>query len=106
MAPDGISGQMLLLCDQSVLLPLKIIFHNILETAVYPDMWKVANVTQIETSVYPDMWKVANVIPIDKKENKMFVKIYRAISLLPICGKICEKSIFNHLHSYMKFYLF
>ena len=40
---DGISGQMLLLCDDSVVLPLKIIFQNILETSTYPDMWKLAN---------------------------------------------------------------
>ena len=47
MGPDGISGHMLLLCDQSVVLPLKIIFRNILETSIYPDMWKIANVTPI-----------------------------------------------------------
>ena len=39
---DGISGQMLLLCDDSVILPLKIIFDNILLTSSYPDMWKLA----------------------------------------------------------------
>ena len=42
---DGISGQMLLLCDESVILPLKIIFRNILITSTYPDTWKLANVT-------------------------------------------------------------
>ena len=73
-----------------------------IETAVYPDMWNVANVTPIETAVYPDMWKVANVTPpIYKEENKMLVNNYRPISLLPICGKIFEKSIFNHLYSYL-----
>ena len=44
---DGISGQMLLLCDDSVTLPLKIIFRNILLTSIYPDIWKLANVTPI-----------------------------------------------------------
>ena len=33
--PDGISGQMLLLCDESVILPLQIIFTNILSTSIY-----------------------------------------------------------------------
>ena len=42
---DGISGQMLPLCDDSVILPLKIIFSNILLTSTYPDIWKLANVT-------------------------------------------------------------
>ena len=44
---DGISGQMLLLCDDSVILPLQIVFTNILSTSIYPDMWKLANVTPI-----------------------------------------------------------
>ena len=45
--PDGVAGQMLLLCDYSVILPLHKIFKNILSTTIYPDMWKLANVTPI-----------------------------------------------------------
>ena len=82
---DGISGQMLLLCDDSVVLPLKIIFQNILETSTYPDMWKLANIT-----------------PIFEKGNKQLIKNYRPISLLPICGKMFEKIIFNNLYSYLE----
>ena len=78
------SEQMLLLCDESVVLPLKIIFQNILNESVYPDVWKLANVT-----------------PIHKKDDKQLVKNYRPISLLPICGKIFEKIIFNNLYSYL-----
>ena len=80
----GISGQMLLLCDDSAILPLKIIFSNILSTSIYPDLWEIANVT-----------------PIFKKGDKQLIKNYRPISLLPICGKILEKIIFNHLYSYL-----
>ena len=75
---------MLLLCDDSVVLPLKIIFKNILLTTIYPGMWKLANVT-----------------PIFKKGVKQLIKNYRPISLLPICGKIFEKIIFNNLSSYL-----
>ena len=75
---------MLLLCDDSVVLPLKIVFQNILDN-----------------SVYPDIWKLANVMPIHKKEDKQLVGNYRPISLLPICGKIFEKIIFNNLYSYL-----
>ena len=78
---DGISGRMLLLCDNSVVLPLKIIFQNILVTYTYPDMWKLANVT-----------------PIFKKGNKQLIKNYRPTSLLPICGKMFEKIIFKNLY--------
>ena len=81
---DGISGQMLLLCDDSITLPLNIIFKNILLTSTYPDQWKLANVT-----------------PIFKKGDKQLIKNYRPISLLPICSKIFEKIIFKNLYSYL-----
>ena len=51
---DGISGQMLLLCDDSV----KIIFDNILLTSLYPDMWKLANVTPIFKKVISNLLKL------------------------------------------------
>ena len=84
---DRISGQMLILCDETVTLPLKIIFRNILSTGVYPDMWKLANVT-----------------PIFKKGDKQLIKNYRPISLLPICGKVFEKIIFNNLYNHLTRY--
>ena len=80
---DGISGQMLLLCDDPVL-PLRIIFGNILSTATYPDIWKLANVT-----------------PIFKKGDKQLIGNYRPISLLQLCGEIFEKIIFNNLNKHL-----
>ena len=44
--------------------------------------------------------EVANVKPIFKKGDKQLIKNYRPISLLPICGKMFEKIIFNNLYSY------
>ena len=81
---DGISGQMLLLCDDSVILPLRIIFRNILSAAIYPDIWKLASVT-----------------PIFKKGDKQLIQNYRPISLLPICGKIFEQIVFNNLYKHL-----
>ena len=47
------------------------------------------------------MWKIANVTPIFKKGDKQLIKNYRPIIyLLPICGKILEKIIFNNLYVY------
>ena len=80
---DGISAQMLLLCGDSVALPLQIIFNNVLLTGIYPSIWKLANVT-----------------PIHKKNDKQIISNYRPISLLPICSKIFEKIIFNHLYNF------
>ena len=81
---NGIFGQTLLLCDGSVILPLQIIFTNILSTSIYTDMCKLANVT-----------------PIFKKSDEQLIKKFRPISLLPLCGKILEKIIFNNLYSYL-----
>ena len=46
------------LCDDSVILPLKILFSNILLTSTYLDIWKLANVT-----------------PIFKKGDKQLIKL-------------------------------
>ena len=59
------------------------------------------NIQKLYTSIYPDMWKLANVTPIFKKGDKQLIKNYRPISFLPICGKILEKLIFNQLYSYL-----
>ena len=82
--PDDISGRMLLLCDESLVRPLKLIFENILYTGIYPNIWKLANVT-----------------PIHKKGDKNLVNNYRPISLLSICSKIFEKIISSQLYSYL-----
>ena len=45
--PDNISIRMLQLCGDSIVVPLKIIFKNIIHTGSYPSLWKRANVTPI-----------------------------------------------------------
>ena len=63
-------------------MPLKIIFENILISSLYPDVWKLANVT-----------------PILIKGDKQSIINYRPISLLPICAKRVENIISNNLYS-------
>ena len=82
--PDGISSKMLLLCGETVARPLHILFSNILASGTYPKIWKLANIT-----------------PIHKKSDKQLIQNYRPISLLPICGKILEKLIFNHMYTFL-----
>ena len=67
------------------MLPLKIIFKNIFETGNYSIAWKQANVT-----------------PVFKKNDKQLLKNYRPISLLPLCGKVFEKIVFEQLFSYLQ----
>ena len=44
----------------------------------------------------------ANVILVHKKESKNLLTNYRPISLLPVCGKIFEKCIYNSLYGYLQ----
>ena len=64
---------MIKICDAEVVKPLCMIFNQCLETGVFPEMWK---------------W--GNVLP----------KNYIPISLLPICGKIFEKIIFDSIYKH------
>ena len=82
---DGISIRMIKMCEQTITIPLIIIFKKALLTGIYPDNWKRGNI-----------------VPVHKKESKNFVKNYRPISLLPICGKIFEKLIYNALFQFLK----
>ena len=52
-------------------------------------------------SYFPDIWKRSNIIPVHKKNDKQLVKNYRPISLLPIFGKIFEKTIFNKIYHFL-----
>ena len=53
-----------------------------------------------ETGVFPSEWKKDNIVPIHQKEDKQTLKNYRPVSLLPICGKILEKLLFNEMFNF------
>ena len=55
----------------------------------------------LDTGRFPISWKKGNVLLIHKKENNQLKKNYRPISLLPICGKIFEKLIFDLIYEYL-----
>ena len=82
--PDNISIRMLLICGYSILVPLDLIFRNIIQTGTYPDQWKHANVT-----------------PVHKKDDKQKIKNYRPISLLLICAKLFERILFNNIYNHL-----
>ena len=52
------------------------------------------------TGVFPFEWKKGNIAPIHKKGDKQNIKNYRPVCLLPICGKIFERFIFNEMFIY------
>ena len=59
----------------------------------------------INHSAFPDSWKKSNICTILKKGGKQVINNYRPVSLLPICGKIFEKLIFNSLFEKYKLLL-
>ena len=54
----------------------------------------------MESGSFPSEWKKGNVVPIHKKDDKQCLENYRPISLLPVCGKILEKLIFNEMFKF------
>ena len=71
---------MLKTCGGSICRPLSIIFKTCLRTCIFP----------LE-------WKKANIVPIHKKGDKQTVLNYRPVSLLPICGKMFERLLYNEM---------
>ena len=83
---DNISIRMLKICGDSIYEPLEIIFRQALLTAVFSSEWKKGNI-----------------VPVHKKSDKQNIKNYRPVSLLPICGKIFERLIFNEIFNFFTF---
>ena len=69
-----------MLCDLVIIKPLPIRIRNC-----------------INHSAFPDSWKKSNIYTIHKIGDKKVINNYRPVSLLPICGKIFERLIFNSL---------
>ena len=72
-------------CDKAIIKPLSIIYKN-----------------SIDTGIFPDLWKKSNIVPVHKKANKLLLQNYRAVSLLPILGKILEKILFTSTSEYLQ----
>ena len=82
---DNISIRTIKICSRSHTLPLKIIFEH-----------------SIKKRKFPEIWKKANLVPVHKREDKMLVKNYHPITLLPIFGKMFERVTYNSLFNYFQ----
>ena len=81
---DSLSISMIKICDAEIVIPLCLIYEKCLATGKFPEIWKKANV-----------------LPIHKKESRQVKNNYRPISLLPTCGKIFEKVIFDCIYEHL-----
>ena len=73
------------ICDTSICRPLKLIFQSCLESAKFPTEWKKVNV-----------------VPVHKKGDKLILKDYRPMLLLPTDGKISEILLYDRMSEFFK----
>ena len=81
---DEISIRMIKSCDEALAKPLFLIYKNC-----------------INTGIFPNVWKKSNIVPVYKKGDKKIIDNYKPISLLAICGKILEKTLFNSVYEFL-----
>ena len=82
---DNISIRMLKIYDSAIVESLTIIFNSC-----------------INQSMFLDIWKNSNICPIHKKGDKQTINNYWPVSLLPVCGKIFHRLIFNSLYKHLE----
>ena len=76
---------MLKICNSVLTEPLSIIFKNC-----------------INFDVCPNTRKMPHILPIHKKNDECSVNNFRLASLLPICGKIFERTIFSYVFLFLE----
>ena len=74
---------MLEICGDTISKPLELIFGQ-----------------AVITGAHSSDWKKGNIIPVHKKDDKLKIKNYHPMSLLPIYGKVFERILFNKMFSF------
>ena len=68
--------------------------------AILPSITSIINTT-FESAIFPNMWKIAVVTPIPKEGDDEVPNNNRPISLLPVLSKVCERVAHNQFSSYL-----
>jgi hypothetical protein len=83
--PDGVPGTILINCAEELCIPLSIIYNISLNSGVFPDCLKFANIT-----------------PVYKAGDRSLASNYRPISILNLFSKIFESLVQKSLVSHTK----
>ena len=79
------------------------IFSPAIECTFYtykPDILMQIFNKSLQTAVFPEDWKVGIVSPIQKQGNLLYMSNWRPITILPLPGKLLEKCIHKRLLCY------
>ena len=66
-----------------------------------PAITHIINLSIIQKK-FPESWKTSKVIPLHKKDEMIFPKNFRPVSLLSVVSKIVEKAIFLQVFQYFE----
>ena len=83
--PDNISSRIILECAEQLTVPLTMICK-----------------LSVKQGVFPTKWKEANVVPVFKKGSRKLPENYRAVSLLPLFGKVLERAVYEALFQHVR----
>ena len=74
-----------------------------LKDAINIIAWPLVNVfnVSLQSAIFPDDWKLAKVSPVFKEGNKDDCGNYRPISAISVVAKIFEKLVYRQLRSFM-----
>lgn len=56
----------------------------------------------LENQIFPLQWKMSKIVPLHKKDELMYPKNYRPVSLLPIISKILERAVYQQVVDYFE----
>jgi hypothetical protein len=58
--------------------------------------------TSLESGIFPDQLKIANIVPLYKKGDTRDIQNYRAIALLSVFSKLLEELVYNRLMAFIQ----
>ena len=74
---------------------------KLIKNEITPVLTHIVNLS-ISNQTFPKFWKQAKVIPLHKKDEVLYAKNYRPVSLLSVLSKVLERCIFAQMMDYLE----